>query len=141
MVRNQNNFNIISELKKLEKSEKRNLSAFLNAKDYSYKDGIAYQYAEHLKRKNMNTAQIRNIFSTIKEIEQENRNKSKDELINDSKKYKLLSQVAYAVGRKVVPKDFYDFMEYCVIRIENKDDLDRFVNFFEAIIAYFKYLQ
>ena len=131
-------FSIKNELIEKWKDEK-NLSEFLKPEIYSTKDGLAYKYADYLKKR-MNTAQIRNIFSTIKEFELENRGVKNKEDFKSEKKYILLTQVAYAVGRKVVPRDFYDFMEFCVERIQNSDDLKTFVNFFEAIIAYHKFL-
>ncbi|NUU99997.1 hypothetical protein XO12_07800 [Marinitoga sp. 1154] len=137
---NSNNFDIISELEKIGGKEKRNLSKFLEPQKYATKEGIAYKYAEFLKKKNMKTVQIRNIFATLKEFEQANRGRTEEDFDN-SKKYVLLTQTAYAVGRKVVPKNFYDFIEYCVERINTPDDLNVFVKFFETVIAYFKYLE
>ncbi|KLO23502.1 type III-A CRISPR-associated protein Csm2 [Marinitoga sp. 1155] len=136
---NSNNFDIVSELKKIEGNEKRNLSDFLKPEKYATTEGIAYKYANFLKNK-IKTVQIRNVFATLKEFEQANRGKAGNEF-DDSKKYILLTQTAYAVGRKVVPKNFYKFMEYCIERINSPEDLEVFVKFFETIIAYFKYLE
>ncbi|GAB6190139.1 hypothetical protein JCM30566_18820 [Marinitoga arctica] len=132
-------FNIVAELKKIEGNERKNLSKFLEPKKYATTEGIAYKYANYLKNK-MKTVQIRNIFATLKEFEQANRGKTGNNF-DDSKKYILLTQTAYAVGRKVVPKNFYNFMEYCVERINSPEDLNVFVKFFETIIAYFKFLE
>jgi len=128
-------YDIVDELKKLQGNvQKKNLSEFLKPEDYAKENGIAYKYAEKLRNK-IKINQIRTIFDSIRDLE-----KSSENNVDNSKKYLLLTQVAYAVGRDAVPKDFYEFVSFCVERINTKEDVKTFVRLFEAIIAYFKFL-
>lgn len=65
---------------------------------------------------------------------------------NESFKGKILplirmteAKIAYSVGRKVLNKTFYDKMSVYLNRIESKEDLENFILFYQAIIAYVKY--
>jgi CRISPR-associated protein Csm2 len=136
---NKNGYNIIDVLEELENlspgnGRKKSLSDFLKPEDYAKKNGIAYKYAKKLRNK-IKINQIRTIFDSIRDLE-----RSSKYGVNDSKKYLLLTQVAYAVGRDVVPKSFYEFINFCIERIDTKEDVKTFVRLFEAIIAYFKFL-
>ena len=90
----------------------------------------------------MNSNQLRKIFTQLKTIEDSvDRNKG-NELTNDQMNQILLlmPQIAYARGRNLIPKDFYDLMTECITpkRIKDKEDYKSFVGFYTAVVAYSK---
>jgi CRISPR type III-A-associated protein Csm2 len=117
----------------------KNLSSMgeLTPEKFAPQNGIAYQIAELLRRKEMKFTQLRKFFGELKGIEMEVKKGSFDR----SKLLILMPELAYGVGRKVVSKEFYDIMKICIEKIKNKDDFEKFVEFLTAIIAYYKFLE
>jgi len=56
------------------------------------------------------------------------------------KMFMILPLVAYAVGRELVEKDFFELMKVCINNDKLKSDKDiyTFSKFFESIVAYLK---
>lgn len=90
-----------------------------NIKNYVYKE-----------RKGITTSQLRNIFSEIKRIKQDDLGKLKNLRVN----------LAYISGRseKRQMKNLCTLLDDLIKEV-NKNNLENFKNFFEAIIAYHKY--
>lgn len=62
--------------------------------------------------------------------------------LNDYKKYypyiaMVLPKVAYSRGRELISEEFYKFMKWGIENSKNLEDFEVFMNFFEAIIAYY----
>jgi CRISPR-associated protein Csm2 len=131
---------IIAEIK-----SKRTLSEVFLPEKYALPNGWAQETAQNLINSNetsMKTTQLRKIFTELKNIEDKiNKDKSLDNHINEI--ILIMPQVAYAMGRKVVTKDFYDLMSACINldKIKSKEDYSAFVKFFTAIIAYASFVK
>jgi CRISPR type III-A-associated protein Csm2 len=123
--------------------ELKNLSSMgeLSPEKFAPQNGIAYQIAELLRRKEMKFTQLRKFFGELKGIEMEVKKESFDPLKHRPKLLMLMPELAYGVGRRVVSKEFYDIMKICIEKIKNKDDFEKFVEFLTAIIAYYKFLE
>ena len=77
----------------------------------------------------------------FRKIEQKN---SWDEI--ESEFYLLKPRMAVSVGRKKMPKPFYKLIMTCMEKVdigseeEKMENLKVFIEFFESIVAYHKYL-
>lgn len=114
-------------------------------KDISSKDlldfetGYAYGVADNSRR--LNTTQLRKFFGVLRKMDQ----KDKWSEI-ESEFYLLKPRMAVSVGRGHVPKPFYEVMMVTMSKVdvgsedEKMDNFKKFVEFFEAIVAYHKYI-
>lgn len=83
----------------------------------------------------LNTNQLRKYFQQISSVKDlDNFEEQRKEL------YKVLPNIAYAVGRKVCPPKFYELMEVCISKtaLVDEDDINAFVDFLTAVVAYSK---
>lgn len=101
--------------------------------------GYAHIVAKNSKK--LNTTQLRKFFAALKKMEQK---ETWDEI--ETEFYLLKPRMAVSVGRKNVPKPFYDVVLAAMAKVDNVEDdnvkmenFDIFVKFFEAIVAYHKY--
>lgn len=104
-------------------------------------DGMAYKVAGYAVDEGMKNAQLRSFFEAIKKLQ---RNKTWDEI---KPEFILLKpRMAVRVGRKKVKEGFFKVIVAAMNKIEVDDEKETlknfnvFVEFFEAIIAYHKYL-
>ncbi|RKD31283.1 type III-A CRISPR-associated protein Csm2 [Thermohalobacter berrensis] len=135
--RNKNYRNPLSQLiKEIQKA--KSLKEVFVPEKYALPDGWAFKTANTLIGSNaMNTNQIRKIFGELKSIEEKlKREKDLDKCKNDI--LLIMPQVAYALGRRVVSKNFYDLMKECINlnKIKEPEDFIAFVKFFTAVVAY-----
>ena len=112
------------------------------AKDFlDDEEGYAHIVAKESVKSNLNTTQLRKFFAALKKMEQ----KTTWEEI-ETEFYLLKPRMAVSVGRKNLPKDFYQVILAAMSKVDNVEDdelkmknFDIFVKFFEAIVAYHKY--
>ena len=105
-------------------------------------DGDAYEIAGYAVDNGMKNTQLRSFFEAIKKLERNKKWKDiKPELIL------LKPRIAVRVGRGKVEEGFFKVIVAAMDKIEVKDNeketmknFNVFVEFFEAIIAYHKYL-
>lgn len=107
-------------------------------------DGDADEITKELGNNDIKTSQLRKFFAAVKEIEMY----VKDNKIWDDKAkmdfYLLMPKLAYANGRDVISDRFFELMKVTMEKVgsgDEKDTLDdflRFVQFLEAIVAFFK---
>lgn len=87
-------------------------------------------------RPELTTTQIRKFFNEIRSLEAR-----VEENFDDNKAIILMvkSKVAYAVGKKTskTPREFKDFIDACIDKIEKEEDFNAFVKFFESVVGYF----
>ena len=110
------------------------------AKDFlDAETGYAHIVAKNSKK--LNTTQLRKFFAALKKLEQKD---TWDEI--ETEFYLLKPRMAVSVGRKNLPKPFYDVILAAMAKVDNASDeevimknFDIFVKFFEAIVAYHKY--
>ncbi len=50
----------------------------------------------------------------------------------------LIAKAAYAQGRKLVTKDFVDFLRHGIQQVKSREDFRVFSDFFEAVMAFYK---
>lgn len=95
----------------------------------------AENFAKHLKGKDLKTAQIRNVYGTIKKLEMSGwkENQTLQQLLL------LKPRLAYAAGRKSEIRDLQQVISYAIDLVKDEKSFARFCQFFEAIIAYHKY--
>ena len=83
--------------------------------------------------KKMTTTQLRRFFGEVKRQQLQGYNRAQFVL--------LKPKLAYAVGRdkgKTKIKDFYSVMSKAIDLVQNEDSFNRFVQVFEAIVAFHK---
>ncbi|MCS6859778.1 MAG: type III-A CRISPR-associated protein Csm2 [Abditibacteriales bacterium] len=85
--------------------------------------------------------QLRKVFHTLKEIQQEVKAKDKSGKFDSTKLLRLTPELAYATGRELLPRDFYLLLRECLDpkRLPTNADFLRAFDFVEAILAYHKY--
>ena len=112
----------------------------IDAKDFlDAETGYAHIVAKNSSK--LNTTQLRKFFAALKKMEQkETWNEIETEF------YLLKPRMAVSVGRKNLPKPFYEVILAAMAKVDNVEDddlkmknFDIFVKFFEAIVAYHKY--
>ncbi|GBD00181.1 hypothetical protein HRbin17_02719 [bacterium HR17] len=81
--------------------------------------------------------QLRRTFHELKRMEQELR-RGKSQL--DRVQLGLTTaELAYALGRGVIPKPFYDLMKALLGKVADKEDFKRLTDFLTVLLAYHKY--
>ena len=117
------------------------LSKFKPADFAPPRDGLAHRVARAQGRK-MKTTQLRKFFGEIDLLERKVRDKElEDPLkpeIHDELQL-LYPELAYAVGRRLVDRGFFEMMEECLNRVKTVGDLRRLREFLAAVVAYRKY--
>ncbi len=107
---------------------------------YALPFGWADKAAKNLNKQTsaLNTNQLRKFLSELKSIDLVANKDNYDQYKH--KIFLLMPQIAYAHGRKIVNRDFYNLMKECITptKLKTYDDFKAFVNFYVAIVAYFK---
>lgn len=88
------------------------------------------EYAKELVRKGFTTSMIRKVYSQIRRI---------DDVI---KLKQLRPQLAYIAGKNFKNasiKNFMDLLDYLIKNTNNKNHIEDFKDFLEAVVAYMKY--
>jgi CRISPR-associated protein Csm2 len=85
--------------------------------------------------------QLRKIFHQLKTIKQSLKGKDK---INGDEVHiiKILPLLAYSKGRNLISEDFYELIKALISKVRESgqtEDFSKFVDIFEAIVAYHKY--
>jgi len=118
----------------------KNLSEVLTVKAISLPDGYAHTVAKNLR--NTKNNQIRKFFEIVKKAETEAVNDNPNNPTNAKNiLFSLVPQVAYSVGRELCDEKLYELIASCIKdeKLQNKEDVEMFAKFFEAIVAYGKF--
>jgi CRISPR-associated protein Csm2 len=120
------------------KSNKITPLAELKPEDFAVENGEAHRVAKSLGE--MKVTQLRKFFTQFKAIEKKLKEKS-GPLEAPLKAELLLLNVdlAYAFGRNLITKEFYDRIKTYLSEISTPEDVRKLVQFLEAVIAYHKY--
>lgn len=104
-------------------------------------DSLVYDFQNKKLRGEIKTTQLRKVFDELKSIYRKVKGKDEENNFDRKSVPKLLTMLAYACGRGLIPKDFYDIMKEALSKDKLKKNKDflRFHDFFEAIIAFHKY--
>ncbi|MBN1220827.1 MAG: type III-A CRISPR-associated protein Csm2 [Anaerolineae bacterium] len=132
----------IPDLEKKLKDEKGPLSAILSPQDFADEGAVADVMAQKFK-KDLNPTQMRKVFHAFKQIERKLKGKPDgDNLDGFRAEISLITpNLAYAVGRKLMPPEFYDVLKLCLKpdKLQTVGDFRRLTEFLTAILAYQKY--
>jgi len=123
-----------------EKLKEKNISG-LNIEEFIEPSSIAEKIAKETKIKR---SQLRKFFNEVKELKQKVLEIKSDENLKPDIRIRvtaLIPKLAYAVGRKTIDKDFYEFMKQLLQTLKEgtRKDFEAFDQIFEAIIAYHTY--
>ncbi|MDI9609342.1 MAG: type III-A CRISPR-associated protein Csm2 [Candidatus Verstraetearchaeota archaeon] len=125
---------------------KLNRMSDLKAKDFADLEGYAAKVAKSLGKES--NSQLRKFFEPLVEIESRlKRGESWGKL--EGKLHMSIPMLAYAVGRDLVPRSFFELMEVCIKKVvvegdtddQKKESFGRFMEFLRAIVAYNKYFK
>ncbi len=100
-------------------------------------DSLASEFGEKLK-----PTQLRKVFTEIKRVRRDVEHEmSPDAVFNQARLMMLMPTLAYAVGRDLLPRDFYEILKLCLGRERLKANADflRTADFIEAVVAYHKF--
>ncbi len=84
-------------------------------------------------RGELKSAQIRKIYGTVKSLEMQFQNDGK---IDPDKIILLRPKLAYAANKKSEVRPLQQVLDACIRKVNDQKDFTRFVDFFEAILAY-----
>ena len=106
---------------------------------YAKENGAAHVVAKDVKKK-MKVTQLRKFFGHIKKIQAKYKGKPAEDQINKSDIFLLMPELAYALGRELISKNFYDLMKLSLDsqKISTAKDFNCFVDFLSAVLAYHK---
>jgi CRISPR-associated protein Csm2 len=114
----------------------------LDVEKFSKEGGYADKYAKGI---DIDTTQLRKFFEAVREIDRVLKLEKNWSKVRE-KFYLLYPYLAYARGRGLISKDFYELMKTCMDKIDigttNEEKIKnfvRFVQFFEAIVAYHRF--
>ena len=121
-----------------------NFSDLIKVQSLKVAEAIYDEYKSSWKKINKNT-QIRKFFDDLyaikNKIDSAESNASKKTVFNENLPmiYLVASKAAYAKGRKHIGEAFYQFITTNVLAIEELDDFDKFIAYFEAVLGYYRY--
>ncbi|MEW6616518.1 MAG: type III-A CRISPR-associated protein Csm2 [Thermodesulfobacteriota bacterium] len=105
---------------------------------FAKENGAAHIVAKDVRKK-MKVTQLRKFFGHIKKIQTKYKGKTTDK-VDKSDLFLLMPELAYALGRELISKDFYELMKISLSpeKISTVKDFNCFVNFLSAVLAYHK---
>ena len=112
----------------------------LKPEDFAEEDGLADSLVQELKRlrRDLKPTQMRKVFHAIKDMR---RKVERQQEFDRTELALIMPMLAYAVGRDLLPRDFYDVLKLCLgsERLRSREDFLRAADFIEAVMAYHKY--
>lgn len=113
----------------------------LGVEEFAVEDGLADQVVKAVGTSQLKPTQLRKVFHTLKSIQQRVKQRPEQERFNSAELLKLMPVLAYAVGRDLIPRDFYHLLKavFEPQRLRTNADFLRAFDFVEAILAYHKY--
>lgn len=107
---------------------------------------VATKKEEGKDKRRLKITQLRKLFAEIKRLEQEVKGKRDDEPLTEefyNKLWLLQPELAYARGRDLVDKSFFELMRVSLSenKLKTVGDFRRFAQFLTAIVAYSKYVK
>jgi CRISPR-associated protein Csm2 len=125
---------ILGKLKSLGRMADLNPTDF--AEEGGYADTLAQEFGRDLK-----SSQLRKVFGALKQVDIQGKRDPLDKPLARSEINRLIPELAYAFGRKLVPKGFYDLMKMCLsqTKMQTVGDFRRLMEFLTALLAYHKF--
>ncbi|MEW6375032.1 MAG: type III-A CRISPR-associated protein Csm2 [Thermodesulfobacteriota bacterium] len=121
---------VLEELKKLVSMKE------LDASKFCEENGYADSLAQKFGKDELKPTQLRKVFHALKDIQRG----LKSQPFDRTKVMKLLPEIAYASGRGLIPKTFYDLMKICLSKekLKDKNDFEKVMDLLTSILAYHK---
>lgn len=125
----------------------------LDPNDFCGEEGLADSLVQEFskQKKDLKPTQLRKVFHELKAIQRDIRREIKaqeDESLPFDDRFRrrvvrLMPTMAYATGRGLIPRDFYELMKMCLSseKLKTYKDFLRTADFTEAIMAYHKFRQ
>ncbi len=117
---------------RVEDEIKRSIGSLVALKDYTGDKIVAD--AERLAqiRGDLKNAQLRNIYGEVKRMEMDFKKTgfSRDRLVL------LKPKLTYAANKKREVRPLKEVLTACIDKVQDEGDFRKFVNFFEAVLAY-----
>lgn len=119
------------------------LTKILKPEEFAVEGAVADRMASDFKS-SLKPTQTRRIFHTIKQIENLTRRMEDDQRLEEKDRLRLtllIPELAYAAGRELIPKEFYEVLKLALAqdKLQTVGDLRRLVQLLTAIVAYQKF--
>jgi CRISPR-associated protein Csm2 len=113
----------------------------LDVKEFALEGGLADQVVQAIGTASLKPTQLHKVFHTLKTMQQKVKQLNPDQAFNSAELLQLMPKLAYAVGRELIPKEFYQLLRevFDPKRLSTNADFLRAFDFVEAILAYHKY--
>ncbi|MBF0226061.1 MAG: type III-A CRISPR-associated protein Csm2 [Desulfobacterales bacterium] len=102
----------------------------------------AEEFAKEIANDNSNNkkfnkrTQLRKFYDEVVYLEVKSRNTNFDTILPFINM--LVAKAAYADGRELISKNFFEFIKISIKEIKTKSDLKVFTNFFEAFMGFYR---
>ncbi len=105
------------------------------AEERGYADTLAREFGRDLK-----SSQLRKVFGALKQVDIRVKSEPLDKTLARSEINRLIPELAYAFGRELVPKGFYELMKMSLsqTKMQTVGDFRRLMEFLTALLAYHK---
>jgi CRISPR-associated protein Csm2 len=105
------------------------------AEEGGYAHILAREFGGTLK-----PTQLRKVFHSLKRIDLGLKGKSADAALDRTEVNRIIPELAYALGRQLIPRDFYNLMKACLghQRMQTVGDFRRAMELLTAVLAYQK---
>lgn len=113
----------------------------LDVQEFAQEDGLADKVVQAVGVNNLKPTQLRKVFHTLKSIQQRVKQQPPENGFDGTELLRLMPTLAYAVGRELIPREFYQLLRevFAPDRLRTNADFLRAFDFVEAILAYHKY--
>jgi len=114
--------------------------SYLTPDEFAEEGGLADVVARELGN-NLKPTQLRKVFTEIKRVRVQVTKAQPGAPFERASLLKLMPTLAYAVGRKLLPEEFYEILKLILgrQRVQTNADFVRTADFVEAVLAYHKY--
>jgi CRISPR-associated protein Csm2 len=105
------------------------------AEEGGYADVLAREFGRDLK-----SSQLRKVFGALKHVDIRVKSEPPEKPLARSEINRLIPELAYAFGRELVPRGFYEMMKLCLTQTKTQTvaDFRRLMEFLTALLAYHK---
>ena len=112
----------------------------LDPSEFAEENGLADSLAQKFRKDDLKPTQLRKIFNTLKQIERGVKIRKLEDSLERTQLVRLIPELAYASGRGLIPKSFYELMKMCLSpqKLKTNEDFMRLMDFLTAILAYHK---
>lgn len=125
------------------KSHLQALNTFseLQEEYYAPLGGAADILAQRMINDQMKMTQLRKFFGLLKKIQKTHLGHKDDAPLKQDELYRMVPLLSYSYGRKIVSREFFDVMTVSLQpeKMPHVKDFNKFINFMEAVVAYYKF--